>query len=66
MPYHKCLNCGKPITWTFAICSNCEKKFGNSSKEWPDWLRFLWAQTQRERRQDKNIITNELDLDLEL
>lgn len=62
---HRCLNCGKPITYTFAICSGCEKKFGNSSREWPDWLRYLWAQTQRERRAHKNINEYEIDMDLE-
>jgi len=63
---HKCLNCNKPITWTFAICSDCEKKFGNSSRDWPAWLRYLWAQTQRERRSNRNILDYELDVDLEL
>jgi len=62
---HRCLNCGKPITWTFAICSTCEQKHGNSSRDWPEWLRYLWAQTQRERRQDKSIRINELDLDID-
>lgn len=53
MAQHKCLVCGKPITYTFAICSSCEAQYGKSAKSWPSWLRFLWADTQRERRQEK-------------
>lgn len=50
---HSCLVCQKHITWQFAICSICEKKYGNVMTQWPDWLRYLWADTQRERRRDK-------------
>lgn len=59
--FHQCLgeDCGKWITWRFAICANCEQKYGRSAKGWPDWLRFLWNDTQRERRRNKRINMNE-------
>lgn len=60
MERHTCLNCGKVITWQFAICSDCEKEFGNKATEWPEWLRYLWNKTQRERRREKRISDNEI------
>ncbi len=59
---HTCLRCGKPITWQFAICSKCEETYGRRSRQWPKWLRFLWNDIQRERRQNKRINTNETRL----
>jgi hypothetical protein len=48
---HKCLaGCGKNITYRFAICRECEQIYGNRSIYWPTWLRYSWAETQRERR----------------
>jgi hypothetical protein len=48
---HVCLaGCGKAITWRFAICRECEKKYGSKPSQWPDWLQYLWTDTQRERR----------------
>lgn len=55
MTTHCCLNCGKPITWQFAICSECEKTLGHGPKEWPSWLTFMWRDEMRLRRQDKRI-----------
>jgi hypothetical protein len=65
--YHECLTgCGRRITWRFAICSSCEKIYGRSSRDWPNWLRYLWNAEQRERRQDTRVTNNEVPLtDLE-
>jgi len=52
---HCCLVCRKRISWQFAICNKCEEEYGHSSKEWPAWLRFLWADTLKTRRRDQNI-----------
>jgi hypothetical protein len=52
---HHCLNCQKPITWRFAICSDCEKIYGSSPKQWPEWLRFLWNDIQKERRRHVRV-----------
>ncbi len=53
---HRCLaGCGRVITWAFAICSSCEKKYGRSPKNWPEWLAFLWRDEQRLRRQHKRV-----------
>lgn len=63
--YHKCLgeNCNKWITWRFALCTECEKKYGHSATHWPAWLRFLWNDIQRNRRRNKRISTNEVFLE---
>jgi hypothetical protein len=59
---HKCTaGCGKVITWRFAICSDCEEKYGKSARNWPDWLRTRWNMIQRERRQDKRVISHEIE-----
>jgi len=65
MPAHKCLaGCGQTITWQFAICSKCEMKYGSSPYRWPAWLRYLWRQTQKERRQTKKQNLHEINLDI--
>ena len=62
---HKCTaECGKVITWRFAICSSCEEKYGKSAKQWPPWLRARWNMIQRERRQAKRIQEHEIEAGL--
>jgi len=56
---HKCLVCGKVITWRFAICADCEKVHGSKPEGWPEWLQFLWRDEQRLRRRQKKIIRYE-------
>ena len=66
--YHKCLgeNCRKWITYRFAICADCEQTYGNKATGWPDWLRFLWNDIQRDRRRNKRIMKHEVTfVDLE-
>ena len=66
--YHKCLgeNCRKWITYRFAICAACEQTYGNKATGWPDWLRFLWNDIQRDRRRNKRIMKHEVTfVDLE-
>jgi len=46
----KCMACQKPITYRFALCSACESTYGHTAAEWPSWLRFMWADEQKERR----------------
>lgn len=55
MDAHRCLSCGKHITWQFAICSACEGVYGRTSREWPEWLAFMWRDTVKDRRRDKQI-----------
>lgn len=70
--YHLCLgstltNCGKFITWNFALCTSCEEQFGRRAHEWPDWLRFLWQEEQKSRRRNKKQGQNEVSFsDLEV
>lgn len=40
----------------------CESEYGRSPLAWPDWLRFLWNDIQRERRREKRIMENEITL----
>lgn len=61
---HRCLaGCGKAITWRFAICKDCEQKYGTKPEKWPQWLQYLWADTQRERRDgvEQNIYEANFD-----
>jgi len=60
--YHQCLgeSCNKWITYRFAICADCEERYGRSAREWPDWLRFLWNDIQKDRRRNRRIRTHEL------
>lgn len=59
---HTCVACGKPISWSFAICSQCEKIYGHSMYQWPDWLRFYWCDEQRLRRQNNKLHKYECDM----
>jgi hypothetical protein len=63
---HKCLaGCGRVITWQFAICTNCEKMYGSSPYDWPDWLRYLWQDTQKERRKERKKSDFEISFDFD-
>jgi hypothetical protein len=58
---HFCLGgCGKMITWRFAICSECEKIYGNKIASWPEWLSFLWRDEQRKRRRESRVKKHEV------
>jgi hypothetical protein len=62
--HHSCLaGCGKIITWRFAICAECEKIYGSSPYDWPEWLRYLWRSTQKERRQIRKQNAFEVNID---
>lgn len=60
---HRCLVCGKTITWRFAICTDCEQIYGSKATGWPEWLRFMWADEQRERRRARQSQVFEVPLD---
>lgn len=59
---HKCLgeSCEQWITYRFALCRKCEDRYGKRTKEWPPWLRFLWNDTQRQRRKNRLIRQREV------
>lgn len=61
--YHGCTACGKRITYRFAICSDCEKIYGRSAFEWPEWLRYSWNETQRQRRATKKTLRHEIQIE---
>ena len=61
--FHVCLGCNETrITWQFAICTDCEEKYGRSALDWPDWLRESWNMEQRERRRIKKQKLYEIPL----
>jgi len=61
---HRCIaGCGRVVTWQFALCKDCEKIYGSSAYMWPEWLRFLWADIQRERRRQHRIAKTEVSLE---
>lgn len=69
---HKCLGvkedgspCRKFITYRFAICRDCEEIYGTRAVEWPDWLRFIWNDIQRERRKRRAWNMSVLPIDLD-
>lgn len=60
---HRCVVCGKAISWNFALCSDDEVIYGSKATEWPDWLRFLWADTLKERRSSRERYRHEIAFD---
>lgn len=56
MLIRKCV-CGANIPINRSICGDCSKQYGSNSKLWPDWLKFLSQDNQkevdRERRHDE-------------
>ena len=44
--------CGKRISWTFWLCSDCEKIYGRRAKDSnrPEWVNYLIRQAAKERR----------------
>ncbi len=61
---HQCLGegCTRSITDRFALCNQCEEKYGRSSLGWPGWLRFLWNDMQREQRRNRLIHRKEISI----
>ncbi len=39
--------CGKLIPNGIALCKDCREQYGSDSKTWPDWVKFLVADTHR-------------------
>ena len=48
MAHRKCLCCGssRGIKWT--LCTECLAEYGKDKAKWPEWLRFLVNDVQRE------------------
>jgi len=64
--FHSCMACGKTITWAFAICEDCERIYGTRTPQWPEWLKFLWRDEARKRRQAKRRSQFEVAVDAEV
>jgi len=60
----KCLgeNCHNYVTNRFALCRECEEIYGKSPRTWPEWLRFLWNDMQREQRRERMIRRKEIPI----
>ena len=46
----ECLVCGKSITYPFPLCKEHFEQYGSKPAEWEEWLRFMWNNKQRRRR----------------
>lgn len=59
----ECLVCKKTITYPFALCADCISEYGYYVENWPDWLRFLWRDKQRSRRDTLKAKEHEFSLE---
>ena len=46
--------CGMPIPMDWTLCPECLEVYGDDVEEWPEWLRWLTADIQRELDWDRN------------
>lgn len=46
----ECLVCGKNITYPFPLCASCFEEYGDKPAEWEEWLRDMWNNKQKRRR----------------
>lgn len=56
----RCVICGKVITNGFDLCESCLQEYGRDKSQYPEWLKFLIADTNRERRQERRISQREI------
>jgi hypothetical protein len=47
MSVRRCV-CGKPIRLRDPLCKSCRELYGSKAREWPDWVKFLVSDEQRE------------------
>jgi hypothetical protein len=58
----KCVACGKPITYRFCVCAECEDKYGKYASDQPEWLRFLVKNTKNTRQRFPVISLDFVDM----
>lgn len=46
--------CGKQIRANWRLCSECVEIYGIDSQEWPEWLRWMVSDIQREIDYERN------------
>jgi len=42
--------CGKPVEAGMRLCEECYVAYGRDSAKWPEWVKFLTNDIQRETR----------------
>ena len=52
--------CGQRITGRNHLCKECLVIYGTNRAEWPEWLKFLVNDIDREQKQDKCIDCHEI------
>ena len=57
---NRCVICGKVITNGFNLCESCLREYGRDKSRYPEWLKFLIADTNREVRQERRISQREI------
>ena len=50
---HRRCACGKPIIGKVHLCSACLEIYGENRAEWPEWLKFMVNDLEREYTADK-------------
>lgn len=54
-----CVICGRPITYTFWVCSGCEGVYGLDGvpyRNWPEWTKLLVRTSRRQTTIDRREI----------
>lgn len=55
-----CCICQKIITNGFDLCESCLNEYGRDKTQYPEWLKFLIADNNREMRQERRINQHEI------
>lgn len=61
----KCIapDCGKNITYSFPLCREHFEEYGDKPEEWEPWMRFMWNEIQRRRRDTIKSQRHEVSLE---
>lgn len=60
----ECLICGKSITYPFPLCAEHFEEYGDKPREWDPWLRDMWNNKQKRRRDVIKSTKNEVSLEM--
>ena len=57
---HRKCACGHNIIGKADLCNDCLKEYGADRAKWPDWLKFLINDMQKELRLERQIDKHEI------
>lgn len=58
--------CGKRITGKTHLCKECKFIYGSNPVEWPEWLRFLVNDMERDLRRENDALNHNVPHSTEL